>query len=147
MTELLELQFKLACDRDHAFQTFTEKVDLWWPKGYRRSPESSMQFEPGSTGRLIERSSVGQRAIAEIVAWEPPDRLTLNWWLGVERHPTRVDIQFADASVGTEITIRHTPGLAAEDGIWPTRAPRFEAGWTKTMTELDAFIANQKIIG
>jgi hypothetical protein len=70
----------------------------------------------------------------------PPDRLTLNWWLGIERHPTRVDIQFADVSVGTEITIRHTPGLAAEDDIWPTRAPRFEAGWRTTMTELDAFI-------
>lgn len=144
MSERLELQFMLSCPRDHAFRTFTAKIDLWWPKGHRSTPDATMHFEPGSNGRLIERSGNDERTVGEVVAWTPPERLSFNWWLGAERHPTHVEIAFVDAPPGTEVQIVHTPGLAAGDDIWTTRVGRFENGWTTTFAALGAFIAAER---
>lgn len=143
-SERLELRFRIASPRDHAFRVFTEKVDLWWPRGHRGNPDAEMRFEPGVNGRLIERSGTGERAIGNIVGWNPPAGLAFNWWLGAERHPTLVDIRFDDRDASTEITILHTPGAAAEDGIWPSRVARFENGWTKTMAALASYVDAQE---
>lgn len=144
MSDRLELQFKLSCPRDHAFRTFTGKIDLWWPRGHRSRPDATMHFEPGRSGRLIERSGEGERTIGDVVDWSPPERISFNWWLGAERHPTHVEIAFVETPPGTEVQIVHTPGLAATDDIWRTRVGRFDNGWTASLTALAAFIAAEE---
>jgi uncharacterized protein YndB with AHSA1/START domain len=144
VTDRLELQFHLSCPPDRAFRAFTEKVDLWWPKGHRSRPDARMDFEPGDRGRLVERSAGGERTIGDVRSWQPPGRLAFDWRLGTTGHPTRVEISFAPTDSGTEVTVLHTPGEAAADGIWPTRVARFEQGWTATLSALADFIPSQK---
>lgn len=134
MTDRLELQFQLACTPGHAFRVFTEMIDLWWPPGHKRHPDSAMVFVSGPDGRLVERSDGRDDPVGDVVAWEPPHRLAFDWWLGSLGHPTRVEVGFHRADTGTRITVLHTPGEAIADDIWTGRVARFQEGWTAVFT-------------
>jgi uncharacterized protein YndB with AHSA1/START domain len=140
----LELQFHLSCPPERAFRAFTDKVDLWWPKGHRSRPDARMDFEPGDGGRLVERYAAGERTIGEVKSWQPPNRLAFDWRLGIANHPTRVEISFAPTDSGTDVTVLHTPADAEADGIWPNKVALFEKGWTASLTALADFISSQK---
>jgi hypothetical protein len=42
--EVLTRRIALACPVEHAFGVFTDKIDLWWPRGHRRDREASLSF-------------------------------------------------------------------------------------------------------
>jgi len=143
MTDRLELRFTLACSPAHAFRVFTEMVELWWPRSHRRLPEGEMAFEPGPDGRLVERIGSEERTVGDVVAWQPPGRLSFDWWLGANEHPTRVDIAFRPTEAGTAIDIVHTPGDALVDDIFADRVARFEQGWNAVFGALSNFLKQQ----
>ena len=61
-----------------------------------------------------------------------------HWWLGVSKHPTRVEIGFLASDLGTRITILHMPGAALDDGIWDDRVAIFRRGWTAVLTKFES---------
>ena len=146
MAERLEMRFVLSCDPKRAFRAFTEKVDRWWPKGHRSSPAAAMAFEPGSGGRLVERSDGGERAIGEVLSWIPPGHLSFDWRLGATNSPTRVEISFEEKNGGTKVTVLHTPSKASVGDIWSDTVARFERGWLATFAALSEFLTNQETL-
>ena len=76
---------EVDCSVEHAFRTFTERLDTWWPlhthsvaaymtDGARRAV--SARLEPRVGGRLYETMDDGTEGFwAEGTAWEPPHRL------------------------------------------------------------------------
>lgn len=140
MTDRLELEFRLACKPAHAFRVFTEMIDMWWPRGHRRRTDSEMTLEPGAGGRLVERADGKEQIVGELIDWRPPQRLSFDWWFGVEENPTRVEIGFEENDLGTRISISHTAGLALADNVFADRVARFERGWTGVMTALTDFV-------
>lgn len=122
----------VAVEPDLAFQAFTDEIDAWWRRDprFRGAPgdESSMRFEPGAAGRLVE---VDQRGtiieIGQILVWEPGARLTFEW------HPrsfgpdqtTVVDVCFEPIEEGTRLTLEHRgweadlgAALRSQVGLW-----------------------------
>lgn len=94
---------------DEAFVVFTEQMGAWWPL----PTHSVFGDESGGVhfvdGRLEELAVDGRRAVwAEVVAWEPPDRLVMEWHPGRDEGPTsQVEVTFEPESDGTRVTIRH----------------------------------------
>ncbi|MEM9563114.1 MAG: SRPBCC domain-containing protein [Actinomycetota bacterium] len=97
-----------------AFTIFTDEIGAWWPL----PTHSVFQGQAGGVhfidGKLIERATDGRQTTwAEVLAWEPPNRLVLSWFPG--RQPEagggegsgRVEVTFAEAEGGTRVDIRH----------------------------------------
>lgn len=94
---------------DEAFAVFTDEIGAWWPL----PTHSIFQGEAGGVhfvgDRLIERATDGRENVwAEVLAWEPPERLVLAWHPGSADGPAgRVELRFTAEGDGTRVDLRH----------------------------------------
>ncbi|MCC7196427.1 MAG: SRPBCC domain-containing protein [Gemmatimonadaceae bacterium] len=130
----------LACSVARAFDLFTNRAGEWWPSQLRHTGDEASLIVMSATGRFFERGSDGREVELGIVCvWEPPERLVLDWYpgTGVE-HPTRVEVRFvSEGAASTRIEIRHD-ATAASEALFPSRAPRYEAAWSRVLDALTA---------
>ncbi len=129
-----------------AFALFTEQIGQWWPKGRSigAQPHENIVIEPVPGGRWFERSGDGvETDWGRVAAWEPPNRLLLNWQLNAEFKfdpalLTEVEVTFEPANgdqtlVRLEHRLLERFGDAAERiagllaGGWPGMLERFAA--------------------
>lgn len=137
MADILTRTIDLACPVDHAFDVFTNKIDLWWPRGHRKNRDASLTL---SDDALVERSPDGSEWIMGRVAEiDPPHLLSLDWFPGSPAAPTSVEIRFAESAAGTTITVIHRPLLETKS-IWPQRVALFTKGWETVLPALKNFI-------
>ena len=138
MTELLTRTIDLACPVEHAFDVFTGKIDLWWPRGHRRNRDASLSLDDKA---LVERAADGSEWImGKVTVIEPPHLLSLDWFPGSPASPTSVDIRFAATSSGTTITVTHRALSPAAAEVWPQRVALFTKGWETVLPALKTFI-------
>jgi uncharacterized protein YndB with AHSA1/START domain len=100
------------------------------PLGVGR-PRPPRRLRVPARGRIFERTPDGtEHDWGEIVAWEPPRRLSYLWHLRSERsHATEVDISFAGDAGGTTVTIIHRGWeRLGDDG--PAWRQRNLGGWS-----------------
>jgi uncharacterized protein YndB with AHSA1/START domain len=139
MDEVLTRSISLDCDVAHAFNVFTTKIDLWWPRGHRRSSEGALRLQPIAGGALIDRGPDGREwQMAEVAEIDPPSLLKLDWYPGSPAAPTSVEIRFASAGGGTIVTVTHRPLLETKS-IWPQRVALFTRGWEAVLPALKQF--------
>jgi uncharacterized protein YndB with AHSA1/START domain len=144
--EPLELAFSVGCPPEHAFAVWAERTSLWWPPSHSVSadPGLTVTFEPRPGGRIFERTPTGEEHDwGEVVAWEPPRRLAYLWHLRQDRaDATRVEVTFAPAEAGTEVTIVHTgwERLGARAAGLRERNVR---GWGGLIPRYEAFVADE----
>lgn len=110
------VSISVAVDPETAFQIFTEEIDQWWRRGrrYRIGKAGGViHLEPRVGGRLFESFDSGDRTrvveTGRVTAWEPPARLVFEW-RAVNFAPderTEVEVLFAPAASGTQVTVRH----------------------------------------
>jgi uncharacterized protein YndB with AHSA1/START domain len=100
---------------EDAFEVFTRETDLWWRRGPRyradREKRSTIRFEPGEGGRLVESVDDGEPfEIGRVLVWEPPSRLVLQWRARnfAPGEHTRVSVVFEPQNGGTRVTLEHT---------------------------------------
>ena len=137
MSEVLVRTISLNCSCAHAFEVFTQNVDLWWPRGHRKTADATLHFTDDA---LIERAPDGSAwTMGQITAIDPPRLLSLDWFPGSAAAPTAVEIRFANAGSGTEITVTHRPLLETKS-IWPQRVALFTKGWETVLPALKRFI-------
>jgi uncharacterized protein YndB with AHSA1/START domain len=142
MAEIVTRTIALACPVEHAFDVFTTRIDLWWPRGHRRNRDASLRFE---RDRLVERAPDGSEwPMGEVTAMEPPKRLALDWFPGSPNAPTSVEVRFEPEGKGTLVTVTHRAITPETKSIWPQRVARFIDGWDAVLPALRAFIANDK---
>lgn len=99
----------------HAFQVFTEQMDLWWRRGpaYRlaRGRTGTIVLEPGVGGRLFESypTDTGERTVVtgRVTSWEPPRRLVFEW--------RAVNFEPDDPSTEVEVRMQPYPPGASDD--------------------------------
>jgi len=118
LTEPIEIEFTVACAPERAFDLWTSKASLWWPRDHTVSgqPGLTVVFEPRPGGRIYERTRAGvEHDWGEMLAWEPPHRLAYRWHLALDRaDATEVEVTFrgdaeGDGDAGrTTITIVHS---------------------------------------
>jgi uncharacterized protein YndB with AHSA1/START domain len=90
------------------FGCFTDDVARWWPVGSHSvfGDGSRVAFEPEV---LVEESATGERSVwAEVVAFEPPRLIQLNWHAGQPpEQATEVVITFSEREGGTLLLLEH----------------------------------------
>lgn len=102
--EPIVVEFDVRASPQHAFEVWTSKTSMWWPRSHTISGEQNLDvvFERFAGGRIYERGSDGtEHEWGEVLVWEPPTRVDYLWHL------------FFDRSEATEITVTFT---AIEDG-------------------------------
>ena len=127
---------RVAVGPDAAFDVFTNEIDQWYRKGAavltRASRTSTLRFEPGVGGRLLEIPDDGRPPIprGQITVWEPGRRL-----LFVDRRDAEVEIWFRGFDKGTRVVLEHRgldkmppdAAVAASKYSWRKLAEFFEA--------------------
>jgi uncharacterized protein YndB with AHSA1/START domain len=134
---------------DDAFRLFVEGIDRWWPtEVFSRAADGQygdgvtatrVVFEAQVGGRLYEITSRGvEAAWAEVLAFEPPDRLLLAWKPNDREEPlTEVEVRFEPDGDGTIVSLEHrgwerlgarsAEARAGHDGGWTIPLERFVA--------------------
>jgi len=132
--EPLRVTFDVAVPVDHAFEVWTAKTGLWWPRGHTMSGEpDSVEFEPYVGGRIVERGLDGGEHIwGEVTGWDPPHRLTFRWHLFFDvEQATTVSIVFEPQPTGTRIRLEQS-GFDALGEIGAQRREGNVVGWAAT---------------
>jgi uncharacterized protein YndB with AHSA1/START domain len=131
--EPLRTSFEVDCPAAHAFEVWTAKFALWWPRDHTVSGErvAEVVLEPRVGGRIFERTEAGdEHDWGEVIVWEPPRRLGYLWHLGRDRSSaTEVEITFVDNhDTTTQVRIEHRgwERLGAQGQPWRDAN---QAGW------------------
>ena len=110
-TEPLDFEFRVRCDPEHAFRTWTERTDAWWPKDHTSTgdPATLVVIERGEGGRIFERTPDGaENEWGEITVWDPPSRLSYSWHIASTRQDaTTVDLTFMGDGDETVVRVVH----------------------------------------
>ncbi|MER8547341.1 SRPBCC family protein [Mesorhizobium sp. M0684] len=101
---------------DKAFDVFTTGFGRWWPASHSigKSALTTAVIEPKAGGRWYEIGEDGSQCDwGEVLAWDPPSRLTLAWRIGAgwRYDPallTEVEIRFvALGENATRVELEH----------------------------------------
>lgn len=131
----------VAASQERAFRVFTEQFGTWWPKQYHIGESDMADFvlQPKAGGRWYEVGSDGKECdTGRVMAYEPPDRLTLAWHLDGTwqydpdpAHASEVEVRFAEGPDRTRVELEHRGfarhGDGAEGNWQGVSSPE---GWT-----------------
>jgi uncharacterized protein YndB with AHSA1/START domain len=116
-TEAITRSVTVDCSVEHAFATFTERINDWWPLAKHSidryetgNPAESVVFQGGAGGQVYERTSKGEELKwADVVAYEPPHRFVLAWNPNRDQHrpKTEIEVTFADEGGKTRVELVH----------------------------------------
>ena len=126
---------------EDAFRVFTEGMGTWWPLETHSiavdqqldQKADRLEMEPRPGGRIEEVLEDGSRRHwADVVAWEPPQRVAYAWKPNdLPTPPTEVDIRFTAQGEATRVDVEHrgwdrmgelaeqVRPLYASEGGWP----------------------------
>ena len=116
MTEVLRLSFEVACEADHAFATWTERIAAWWPADHTVSGSpATVVLEGREGGRIYERAQHGEEHDWGVVTvWRPPHLVAYRWHLG------------GDAGAATDVEVRFV-----RLDVAVTRVDIEQSGWER----------------
>ncbi len=134
MIEPLVVEFEVDATPAHAFDVWTARPTLWWPRSHTvtRDPEATIVFEPFGGGRVFERGSDGrEHHWGEIVDWQPPTRLAFLWHLFFARsEATEVVVSFSARDNGTQVRIEQTGFERLGEPAGTERRTRTKKAWS-----------------
>jgi uncharacterized protein YndB with AHSA1/START domain len=133
----------VAASPERAFEVFTEGLATWWPKEYSvqamdkdAGPPEAIVFETGPKGRIYERMTSGEEAHwANVIAWEPPHRLVLEWKVKPDAiAPTEIEVRFTPEGDGTRVDLEHR-GFEALGKDAEEAHTGYSNGWPKVFQD------------
>jgi uncharacterized protein YndB with AHSA1/START domain len=122
--------------RDRAFALFVDNIGEWWPlHDHGVFGDGTVAFEGDL---LVERSGERESVWAEVVEWEPPRALALDWHPGgTPELATFVRVSFERDGSATRVTLVHSRWERLADG--PALARDYDTGWIGV---LDRYVAH-----
>lgn len=116
-TEAIRRSVMVECSVEHAFATFTDRINDWWPLGKHSidyyetgSPAETVIFQGGAGGQVYERTTKGEELKwADVIAYDPPHRFVLAWNPSREqdRPQTEIEVTFTDVDGRTRVDLEH----------------------------------------
>ncbi len=108
----------VACSREHAFKTYTEAFDSWWPREHHLGDADLAEavIEPREGGRWYERTVDGAECQwGEVLVWEPPARVVLSWRIDGNwkvdpdpAHASEIEVRFVEEGPrSTRVELEH----------------------------------------
>ena len=120
-----------------AWDTFTAGIASWWPVtthsiGGQRVRD--VVLEPREGGLVYEVLDDGTRhEWADVVTFDPPECIVLNWRVNPQRAATSVEVRFGALEGGrTRVELTHS-GFDAADSY-----ESYEAGWDPVLARFAA---------
>jgi len=103
----------------HAFEVFTRRFDLWWPRSHHIGKAEMKQavLEEREGGRWYERGIDGSECEwGRVLAWSPPSRVAVSWHINGSwsydpdpARASRVEVTFHDEGNGrTRVELEHS---------------------------------------
>lgn len=130
MTAIVK-SFEVKASPDHAFEVWTTKVGMWWPRDHTMGGEDHLDvvFDPPS-GRIYERTRGGvEIEWGSIIEWSPPNRIVYSWHLFFPpAEATTVAVTFEPAGDVTRVRIDHS-GFEGLGAAGPPRQQRTGHVW------------------
>ncbi len=127
MASRVLVALRVAATPERAFAAFTDEIGKWWrPNGlFQLTPAGPglMAFEPGPSGRLVERHARGgEYEVGRITLWDPPAELAFQWRPASfsPEQTTEVHVRFEPVDEETRVVVEHT----GWDAIAPKHAAR-----------------------
>jgi uncharacterized protein YndB with AHSA1/START domain len=123
-----------------AFETFTARLDSWWPlhvhsRAVDRSEDEDLvaqrvEFQPYVGGRVLEHLSNGEiLPWGEVLGWSPPSRFVLAWKPNANANPpTEVEVRFTPDGDGTLVELEHRGWERLGEIAFEARSG-YGAGW------------------
>jgi uncharacterized protein YndB with AHSA1/START domain len=112
---------RVAATPERAFAAFTEEIGEWWRPNelFQLAPAGPgrMAFEPGPSGRLVERQAGGgEYEVGRITLWDPPAELAFQWRPASfsPEQATEVHVRFEPLGQETRVVVEHTGWDAIE---------------------------------
>lgn len=130
----------VKCSREHAFEIFTKRCDLWWPKTHKigKADFKTAVVEEKNGGRWYEVGVDGSTCEwGKVLAYEPPGRVVLAWHTQPSwqhdpdpNHASRVEVTFTDLGNGqTRVDLVHSE-LDKHGAGWQEMAKQLADGWS-----------------
>jgi uncharacterized protein YndB with AHSA1/START domain len=144
---------EVQASQEHAFQTFTEGMERWWPSDHHllSAELKEMVFEPRVGGHIIDRGVDGSECRwATVLAYEPPERVVFSWDISpqwqIETDRDRVsevEVRFiAQGPDRTQVELEHRHLDRHGDGWEGERdAVGSAGGWDRGLQALAALLA------
>ena len=138
MTQATELTIRksltVAAPVERAFEVFTERIGSWWPLEHYSIGGDQVEavvIDQREGGRVYERSKDGSEAEwADVLAWEPPNRLVLRWRVNPKSPATEVEVHFSPEGEGmTRVELEHRGWEAFTDEALTTSRAGYSEGW------------------
>jgi uncharacterized protein YndB with AHSA1/START domain len=143
VTEPLVVEFDVRAAPEHAFDVWTRRAGLWWPRSHTLSGDpESITFEPRPGGRVFERAANGvEHEWGEVLDWAPPSRVRYLWHLFFDRSDaTEVELTFTSVPEGTHVRLEHR-GWDRLGDVGAPRRTRTGQVWTElTSSYRDAVV-------
>jgi uncharacterized protein YndB with AHSA1/START domain len=117
-TAVVRRTVTVPTSQQRAFDVFTAQLGTWWPREFSIGEAAMADFivEPKVGGRWYELGVDGKQCdTGRVIAFEPPERLTLAWHLN-ERfqydpdpsHASEVEVRFiAEDPTHTRVELEH----------------------------------------
>ena len=121
------------CAVEEAFRVFTADAQSWWPTdshSIHGEQVNEIVFEEREGGEVYEVSTAGEKGHwATVLAWEPPNRLVLEWNI-LERDPiaTELEVRFLAVGDGTRVELEHRGWERLAEGAGEKRSD-YDTGW------------------
>ena len=138
----LVVEFEVTAAPAHAFATWVDRIELWWPKDHTVGTDpAAIVFESHVGGRIYERDDDGREVVwGEVTHWEPPSRIDFRWHLFFSPdEATTVSVTFEPTGTTTLVRLVQT-GWDALGEQAQERRTGTQRGWTHTTSIYRDFI-------
>jgi len=130
--EPIVVEFDIRASVEHAFETWTARCTLWWPRSHSMSGANgfAVVFEPFVGGRLYEKSAGGEEhEWGEVTVWDPPSRVEYWWHIFLDRDKaTKVNVTFTAVNGITRVRLENSGFEIFGDAAGP-RMERVGGAW------------------
>lgn len=137
------VEFEVACTPEHAFDLWTTRTALWWPRSHTLSqdPDLEVVFEPRPGGRIYEKGSDGvEHMWGEVTVWDRPHRVAYYWHIFFDRsEATDVTVTFARSDGGTLVTLFQDGFDSLGEEVGLPRRDRTEGAWAEVTGHYRSF--------
>lgn len=140
-SDVLRIDFDVACPVEDAFAIWTERIGTWWPADHSISGDpAAVVLEGRVGGRIFERTRQGEEFDwGVITGWRPPDRLSYRWHLGSgPEAATDVEIRFIAVDGATTKVAIEQSGWERLGDAGAELQRRNHAGWESLVPHVRA---------
>jgi uncharacterized protein YndB with AHSA1/START domain len=109
-------ELMISASQKRAFQTFTDGLDLWWPRAHHigKAELKRAVLEAKANGRWYEIGVDGSECDwGRVLVWNPPHKIVLAWqitaaWQYDPNFLTEVEVNFVELGPNlTQFTLEH----------------------------------------